>query len=119
MISGDLDAAMRPEEQEADLTLWANGVAEALDEKERPELAAVFRAFARRDAAAVGEAVGVFSPAMLAALAEMVELERRDRAEAGQHRSVEMLEWLARLVGQVRDEHLTIDVEPGDDAPVQ
>ncbi len=110
---------MRPEEQEADLTLWANGVAEALDEKERPELAAVFRAFARRDAAAVGEAVGVFSPAMLDALAEMVELERRDRAGADQDRSVEILEWLGRLVGQTRDAHLTIDLEPGDDAPVQ
>jgi hypothetical protein len=110
---------MNRDEQEVDLTLWANGVAEALDEKERPELAAVFRAFARRDTAAVDEAVGVFSPAMLDALAEMVELERRDRAEAGQDRSVEMLEWLGRRVGQARDEHLTIDLEPGDDAPVQ
>ncbi|MCL7961176.1 MAG: hypothetical protein M8861_13370 [marine benthic group bacterium] len=110
---------MKPEEQEADLTLWANGVAEALDEKERPELAAVFRAFARRDAEAVREAVGVFSPAMLDALDEMVELERLDRAEAGQDRSAELLEWLVRLVGQARDAHLMIDVEPGEDAPVQ
>ncbi len=110
---------MRPEEQEADLTLWANGVAELLDGKERPELAAVFRAFARRDAEAVREAVGVFSPAMLDALAEMVELEQRDRAEAGQDRSVEMLDWLGRLVVRARDEHLTIDAEPGDEAPVQ
>lgn len=110
---------MRPEEQEADLTLWANGVAEALDEKERPELAAVFRAFARRDEEAIREAIGVFSPGMLEALGEMVELEQRDRTEAGQNRSVEILEWLGRLVGQTRDAHLTIDLEPGDDAPVQ
>jgi hypothetical protein len=110
---------MKPEEQEADLTLWANGVAEALDEKERPELAAVFRAFARRDAEAVREAVGVFSPAMLDALAEMVELEQRDRVEADQERSVEILDWLVRLVRQARDAHLMIDLEPGDDAPVQ
>jgi hypothetical protein len=110
---------MRPEEQEADLTLWADGVARALDEKERPELAAVFRAFARRDGVAVQEAIGLFSRAMLEALVEMVELEQRDREKAGEERSVEILDWLARLVGQVRDEHLTIELEPGDTGPVQ
>lgn len=110
---------MKPEEQEAELTLWANGVAEALDERQRPELAEVFRAFARRDAAAVCDAVEVFSPAMLDALAEMVGLERRDRMEADQERSVELLDWLSHLLVQARDEHLEIDVEPGDDAPVQ
>ena len=110
---------MKPEEQEADLTLWANGVAGALDEKERPELAAVFRALARRDAGALREAVGVFSPEMLEALLEMVGLEQRDRTEAGEERSVEILEWLTRLVVQVQDEHQTIDLEPGDAGPVQ
>ncbi len=110
---------MKPEEQEADLTLWANGVAELLDDKARPELAVVFRAFARRDADAVREAVGFFPPAMLEALAEMVALEQRDRAEAGEERSVELLDWLARLVEQVQDEYRTIDLEPGDAGPVQ
>ena len=110
---------MKPEEQEADLTLWANGVAELLDEKERPELAVVFRAFARRDAEALREAVGVFSPEMLEALLEMVGLEQRDRTEAGEGRSVEILDWLARLVVQVQGEYRTIDLEPGDAGPVQ
>jgi len=110
---------MKPEEQEADLTLWANGVAGVLDDRERPELAVVFRAFARRDANAVREALEVFSPAMLEALTEMVELEQRDRAEAGEERSVEILDWLARLVEQIRDEHRTIDLYPDDGGPVQ
>ena len=110
---------MNAEEQEADLTLWANGVAQALDDKERPELAAVFRAFARRDADAVRQAVGLFPPAMLEAVAEMVALEQRDRAEAGEERSVEMLDWLARLVEQVHDEYRTINLEPGDAGPLQ
>ncbi len=110
---------MNREEQEADLTLWANGVAEILDSRERPELAAVFRALARRDADAVREAIGLFTPAMLEALAEMVDLEKEDRAEAGQERAVEILEWLATLVEQVRDRHGTIDLEPGEAGPVQ
>ncbi len=110
---------MNTKQQEADLTLWANGVAELLDDKARPELAVVFRAFARRDADAVREAVGFFPPAMLEALAEMVALEQRDRAEAGEERSVELLDWLARLVEQVQDEYRTIDLEPGDAGPVQ
>lgn len=110
---------MNREDQEADVTLWADGVAKLLDDRERPELAAVFRAFARRNAAGVREAVEVFSPAMLEALAEMVELEKRDREKAGEERSVEMLDWLARLVEQVRDEHGTMDVGPGDAGPVQ
>lgn len=110
---------MNTQEQEADLTLWANGVAEVLDGKERPELAAVFRALARRDAEAVREAIHLFPPAMLEALAEMVDLERRDRAEAGQERAVEILDWLATLVEQMRDLHATIDLEPGEAGPVQ
>ena len=110
---------MKTEEQEADLTLWANEVAEALDEKGRPELAAVFRAFARRDSEAVREAVELFPPTMLDGLREMVELEQKDRVEAGEDRSVEMLDWLARLVVQVQDEHRTIDLGPGDVGPVQ
>ena len=110
---------MNTEEQEARLTLWANGVAEEFDGMDRPELAAVFRALARRDADAVREAVGVFSPTMLEALREMVELEQRDRVEAGEERSVEILDWLARLVAEIQDEHRTIDLEPGAAGPVQ
>lgn len=110
---------MNTQEQEADLTLWANGVAEVLDGKARPELAAVFRALARRDAEAVSEAIHLFPPAMLEALAEMVDLERQDRAEAGQERAVEILDWLATLVEQMRDRHATIDLEPGEAGPVQ
>jgi len=56
---------------------------------------------------------------MLEAVLEMVELERRDRTEAGQERSVEILDWLAHLVLQVQAEHRTIDLEPGDAGPVQ
>lgn len=110
---------MKPEEQEANLTLWADGVARLLEERERPELAVVFRAFARRDPDAVRAAVGMFAPAMLEALAEMVELERQDRVKAGEERSVEMLDWLARLVAQVHDEYRTIDLEPGEAGPIQ
>lgn len=110
---------MRPEEQEADLTLWANGVAEALDEKERPELAAVFRALARRDAQALRQAMELFPPTMLEALAEMVGLEQQDRAEARQERAVEILDWLADLVEQVHDEYRTIDLDPDAVGPVQ
>jgi len=110
---------MNREEQEADVTFWANGVAEALDEKERPELAAVFRALARRDAVAVRAAVEVFPPAMLEAVVEMVELEQQDRATAGEERSVEILEWLRRLVAKVEDEHRTVDLAPRDAGPVQ
>jgi hypothetical protein len=110
---------MNAEQQEAELTLWANGVAEALDRKERPELAAVFRALARRDADGVREAIEVFPPVMLEALSEMVELEQRDRAAAGQERAVEILDWLANLVQQVFDRHGTIDLDPGEAGPVQ
>jgi hypothetical protein len=109
---------MNRDEQEADLKLWANGVAEALDEKERPELAAVFRALARLDEQSLRDAVGVFSPGMLEALLEMVELEQRDRSEVGQERAVEILDWLARLVSQARDDQGVI-LEPGDPGPVQ
>ena len=110
---------MNTEEQEADLTLWANGVAEVLDGKERPELAVVFRALARRDAQALRQAMEVFPPTMLEALAEMIELEQRDRAEAGQERAVEILDWLGDLVEQVRDEYRTIDLDPDYTGPVQ
>jgi len=110
---------MNTEEQEADLTLWANGVAEVLDGKERPELAVVFRALARRDAQALRQAMEVFPPTMLEALAEMVELEQQDRAKAGQNRAVEILDWLVDLVEQVHDEYRTIDLDPGAAGPVQ
>ena len=110
---------MDAEQQEADLTLWANGVAEVLDEKERPELAAVFRALARRDAEAVRQAMEVFPPTMLEALAEMIQLEQQDRVAAGQERAVEILDWLAGLVEQVHDEHRTIDLDPDHAGPVQ
>jgi len=110
---------MKPEEQEARLTLWANEVAEEFDGMDRPELAAVLRALARRDAEAVREAVGFFPPTMLEALREMVGLEQRDREEAGEERSVEILDWLTRLVSEVQDEHRTIDLEPGAGGQVQ
>lgn len=110
---------MNDEEQEADLTLWASGVADVLDGKERPELAAVFRALARRNADAVRGAIGVFPPAMLEALEEMVQLEQEDRAGAGQERAVEILDWLVDLIERVREEHRTIDLEPGGAGPVQ
>jgi hypothetical protein len=110
---------MNAEQQEADLTLWANGVAEVLDDRQRPELAAVFRALARRDGEAVRQAMDLFPPTMLEALAEMVELERRDRADAGQERAVEILDWLANLVEEVHDEHRTVDLDPDGAGPVQ
>jgi hypothetical protein len=56
---------------------------------------------------------------MLEALREMVGLEQRDREEAGEERSVEILDWLTRLVSEVQDEHRTIDLEPGGGGPVQ
>ena len=110
---------MTREEQEAALTLWANGVAEELDDKEQPELADVFRAFARRDAEGVREAVGLFPPTILEALREMVELEREDRRAAMQERSVEMLDWLVDLVVEIQDLHATVDLDPSEVGPIQ
>jgi hypothetical protein len=110
---------MNREEQEVDLTRWANGVAEELDRKHRPELAAVFRGLARRDADAVRQAVAVYTPAMLRALEEMVKLEQSDRAEAGQERAVEILGWLERLIEKVEEEGLTVDLPPDGEETVQ
>lgn len=107
------------EEQEAVLTLWANGVAEELDTREQPELAAVFRAFARRDADGVREAVSLFPPTILDALREMVELERKDRLEAEQPRAVEMLDWLVDLVIETHERHATVDLDPSVVGPIQ
>lgn len=107
------------EEQEAALTLWANEVAEELDGKERPELAAVFRALARRDADAVRESVSLFPPAMLEALREMLELESQDRHAAGQDRCVEILDWLTDLVIEKERLHDTVDLDPGQVGPIQ
>lgn len=109
---------MTREEQEAALTLWANGVAEELDAKERPELASVFRALARRNADAVRDAVSLFPPTILEALREMVELERQDRRAADEERSVEILDWLVDLVTEVQDRHATIDLDPGRVGPI-
>jgi len=110
---------MTREEQEAALTLWANGVAEELDDKERPELASVFRALARRDADAAREAVSLFPPVMLTALREMLELEREDRNAAEQERSVEILDWLIDLVIETEDLHATVDLDPSEVGPIQ
>jgi hypothetical protein len=110
---------MTSEEQEAALTLWANGVAEELDEKARPELAQVFRALARRDADAVRDAVSLFPPHMLSALREMVELEYEDRYAAGEDRSAEILAWLIDLVAEAQDRHATVDIDPSEAGPIQ
>jgi len=110
---------MNREQQEADLTAWANGVAEELDRKERPELSAVFRALARRDEGAVRAAVEVYTPAMLAALGEMVELERRDREEAEEERAVEILDWLENLIDRIGLERGEADMGTDTAGPVQ
>jgi hypothetical protein len=110
---------MNPEEQEAGLTLWANGVAEEFDGMERPELAAVFRALARRDTEAAREALGVFSPAMLEAVREMVQLEQADRAAADEERFVEILAWLLALVDEVEEGQRLFGFEPDEDGPIQ
>lgn len=110
---------MEREKQEADITAWANGVAEELDRKERPELAAVFRALARRDESAVRAAVEVYTPAMLVALGEMLELERRDREAAEEERSVEILDWLEALIDRIGLERGEVDLGPGSAGPVQ
>jgi hypothetical protein len=103
---------MTVEEQEAGLTLWANEVAEELDRIERPELATIFRALARRDAEPVRDAVRLFPPTMLDGLREMVELEREERREAGEERSVEILDWLVDLVAEAQERGTTVDLEP-------
>ena len=110
---------MNREEQEADLTAWANGVAEELDRKGRPELSAVFRALARRDEDGVRTAVEVYPPAMLAALGEMVELERRDREEAEEARAVEILDWLEDLIDRIGLERGAVDFGSDAAGPVQ
>jgi len=109
---------MKVEDQEADLTLWADGVALELDRKDRPELAAVFRALARRDADAIEEALDLFARPMLDALAEMIHLERRDRSRAGQERAVEILSWLAFMVEEAEDRRGP-DLGPKSVGPVQ
>jgi hypothetical protein len=110
---------MNREEQEIDLTRWANGVAEELDRKHRPELSAVFRGLARRDAEAVRRAIEVFTPAMLQALEEMVKLEGSDRTEAGQDRAVEILDWLEGLIEETEEAGLTVDLPAGSEETVQ
>jgi hypothetical protein len=110
---------MNREQQEVDLTRWANGVAEELDRKHRPELSAVFRALARRDAEAVRQAVEVYTPAMLRALEEMLKLEQSDRAEAGQDRAVEILAWLGGLIEEAEEAGLTADLPPDEEEPLQ
>lgn len=110
---------MTREEQEAALTLWANEVAEELDTKERPELAQVMRALARRDADALREAVSLFSPSMLSALRETVELEREDRDAAGEERCIEILDWVIDLVAEEQDRHAGMDFDPSEVGPVQ
>ena len=110
---------MTNEEQEAALTRWANGVAEELDSKERPELADVFRALARRDADGVREALSLFTPVTLTGLREMLELEREDRRAAEQERAVEILDWLLDLVIETEERHATVDLDPEEVGPVQ
>ena len=94
---------MSVERQEADLTLWADGVAAELEHKERPELAAIFRALARRDGEAIRLALDVLAGPMLEAVAEMIDEERRDRARAGQERVARILAWAIALVREAED----------------
>lgn len=109
---------MSVERQEADLTEWADGVAAELENKERPELAAIFRALARRDAEAVRLALDVLATPMLEAVAEMLEEERRERVRSGQERAAHALAWAIGLVHEVEDRHGP-DLGPVPGGPVQ
>jgi hypothetical protein len=97
-------------EQEAELTLWADRVAEVLDGRDLPELAILFRALARRDGVVVDEALALYSAVTLEGLIDTLADEIDDRRDAGESRAAEILE---ELLERALDAH---DRAPLDDA---
>ncbi len=106
-------------EQEAELAMWADGVAEVLDGKDLPELAILFRALARRDGVIVDEALELLSIVALEGLIDTLADEIEDRREAGESRAAEILEELLERTLEAHD-RVRLDDEidrDGEDLP--
>jgi hypothetical protein len=95
-------------DQEAELTLWADGLAAVLDRKGLPELAILFRALARRDGVVVDESLALFPAATLEGLIETLADEIEERRESGEDRSAEILEELLERALDAHD-HAPLD----------
>lgn len=95
-------------DQEAELTLWADGVAAVLDRKGLPGLAILFRALARRDGVEVDEALDLHPASTLGGLIETLADEIEYRREAGEDRSAEILE---ELLERALDAHDRAPIE--------
>lgn len=104
-------------EQEAELTLWADGVAEVLDGKGLPELALLFRALARRDGVIVDEALELYSTGTLEGLIDTLADEIEDRREAGETRAAEILEELLERALEAHDAAPLDEIDWDDDLP--
>lgn len=89
--------------EEAEFTLWSNGVAEVLDGKGRPELAALFRALARRDMIRIRETVEMFTLPVLEGLEDTLREELGERESQGEARFAGILEEVLGIVDQVRE----------------
>lgn len=108
---------MTRRQEEAAVTAWADDVAGVLDAKGRPELAQLFRSLARRDMEAIGEAIDLYPPAVLEALLETLDQERRERQAAGEEYFAEVLTELIALVEDERVERGFDEVVWDEDAP--
>lgn len=90
-------------EQEAELTLWADGVADVLDGKDLPELALLFRALALRDGVVVDETLALCSAVTLEGLIDTLADEIEDRREGDEVRAAEILEELLERALEAHD----------------
>ncbi len=98
-------------DEETELTLWANGVADVLDGKERPELAVLFRALARGDVDLIQETVDLYTLPVLDGLWETLDEERSERRGQGQVRFSEILDEVLTIVDEARSRRLLEDVD--------
>jgi hypothetical protein len=105
-------------EQEAELTLWADGVAEVLDRKGLPELAILFRALARRDGVVVDETLALFSAVTLEGLIDTLSDEIEDRRETGEDRAAEILEEVLERALDAHDRAPLDDADWDEDLPL-
>jgi hypothetical protein len=105
-------------DEEAELTLWSNGVAEVLDGKGRPELAALFRALARRDEALIEEDISLFTLPVLEGLRETLQEERDERDRSGQEYFAAVLDGVLALVEQVRSRRDFEELDWDEEEPV-
>lgn len=90
-------------DEEAEFTLWSNGVAEVLDGKGRPELAALFRALARHDRDRIRETLEMYTLPVLEGLEDTLLEERAQRESQGEAKFAGMLDDVLAAVDEVRE----------------